>query len=36
MIVLGDLLHQVLASEKVIHIFSKSKLLIKTLFQIKG
>ena len=29
-------LYQVLTSEKVDYIFSKSKLLIKTLFQIKG
>ena len=29
-------LYQVLTSEKVVYIFSKSKLLIKTLFQIKG
>ena len=36
MIVLGDFLHQVLTSEKFDYIFSKSKLLIKTLFQIKG
>ena len=34
--VLGDFLYQVLTSEKVDYIFSKSKLLIKTLFQIKG
>ena len=36
LIVLGDFLYQVLTSEKVDYIFSKSKLLIKTLFQIKG
>ena len=35
-IALGDFLYQVLTSEKVVYIFSKSKLLIKTLFQIKG
>ena len=29
-------LYQVLTSEKVDYIYSKSKLLIKTLFQIKG
>ena len=34
--VLGNFLVQVLTSEKVVYIFSKSKLLIKTLFQIKG
>ena len=36
LIVLGDFLNQVLTSEKVVYIFTKSKLLIKTLFQIKG
>ena len=36
MIVLGDFLYQELPSEKVVYIFSKSKLLIKTLSQIKG
>ena len=36
LIVLGDFLHQVLTSEKVVYIFSKSKLFIKTLFQING
>ena len=35
-IALGDFLYQVLTSEKVVYIFSKSKLPIKTLFQIKG
>ena len=34
--VLGDFLYQVLTSEKDEYIFSKSKLLIKTLFQIMG
>ena len=29
-------LYQVLTSEKVVYILEKSKLLIKTLFQIKG
>ena len=29
-------MYQVLTSEKFVYIFSKSKMLIKTLFQIKG
>ena len=32
----ADVLYQVLTSKKVDHIFSKSKLLIKTLFRIMG
>ena len=33
-LVFADVLYQVLTSQKVDHIFSKSKLLIKTLLQI--
>ena len=36
MVVFADVLYQVLTSKKVDHIFSKSNLLIKTLFRIMG